>query len=184
MLGRIAYGPALVEAFPQATTQFFVQSLNAATRSRAWFWDVRQDEQRFRDLMELREQRHRRPAGVSYSWLILSPATPVKQVRGDPALDADGPGAFVVSALAYPGWHARLIHSEETKNTDTDGSESGCRVVQVPAGGRYRVELKFRSRSFELGRTISFSALLVWIGVMQATLPWRRRVRTRPNPAS
>ncbi len=179
LLARIGDGAAYAEAFPDFATRFVVRRRDATNASRAWFWDAQHDAQHIETLLNAQLTRARRPTDLTNSWLVLAPLAPVATTRSEPEskefqLDSAGPGWLVVADLAYPGWQARGVRPDgSVVPAAAIHTGASCVVVQVPQPGRQRVELTYRSRSFELGWKISLAALGLWCATLAVV--WRTR---------
>jgi hypothetical protein len=89
----------------------------------------------------------------------------------DPAPPA--PSYVLVAENWYPDWHATVDGS----SAQVLRGDYALLTVPVPAGAR-QVELSFRSRDFETGKTISLAslALLLALALVPAALRRRRHV--------
>jgi hypothetical protein len=88
---------------------------------------------------------------------------------------------LVVSELAYPGWEARILTGDgEPRLLETLVREAGCILVRIPSAGKFRVQLSYRSRPYELGRATSIAAAMAWMLILLVAIRSVRRVSTSP----
>jgi hypothetical protein len=167
VLGRIIYGPGLSKNFPGFAARFVIRRVDANTSSRAWFASASGDLPQFQEMFSLATGGSRR---FRFPWdrrLLGLLSKPLSTLRYEPEsqeyeLEATGPGTVVLSQPAFPGWECKLREVETKDELDAAPSQSGCLVVPIARAGKYRLELRARSHSYELGRSISLFALLCW----------------------
>jgi hypothetical protein len=187
LLAEIHYGRKFVSGFGQAATSFVIRQRDPELASRAWYWDVRTDPDRFERLLERQAFRGKKPSDLTYHWLYVPPLQPVPLVRSEPELlefemNATGPGMLIVSELAYPGWEAKIKWSDgRSVPAQALVSEAGCLMVRITMTGEYRVELNYQSRPFEMGVAISAAGFAVWVATLLFATSKRRIRQSSPR---
>ena len=90
------------------------------------------------------------------------------------AVDAQSPGILMIGEAAYPGWRATV----DGVSTPVLTADHLLRAIAVPAG-RHTIELRFESRSLEVGAAISVATLVLLLATIGGTLWFGRKGRAR-----
>ncbi len=91
-------------------------------------------------------------------------------------VEATGRNLLVVSEIYYPSWHA-YIDGQEVPIHKTNFA---LRSIIVPPG-KHKVEMKFISEKFELGKTLSLIANIIVLGLLAVGIVLDRRKPTPPS---